>query len=201
MKTSNLCTEIVQFTSREQTAVCTLASIAVPRFASSTNEFDFDGLHATTKLAVQGLNALIDIGDYPTPEARLSAEQTRALGVGVQGLADVFMITHVPFGSSLARDLNTAIFECVYHAAYEASAELARLDGAYPLFSGSPASCGRLQHDLWPEDVESGRYDFARLRESIREYGLRNSMLTAQMPTASTSRLLGNFDGTEPYTR
>ncbi|TFK80003.1 ribonucleoside-diphosphate reductase large subunit [Polyporus arcularius HHB13444] len=200
VKTSNLCTEIVQFSSREQTAVCTLASIAVPRFAHPTEEFDFEGLHETTKLAVQGLNQLIDMDNYPTPEARMSAQKTRALGVGVQGLADAFMISRIPFGSSLARDLNTAIFETVYHGAYEASTELAQLDGPYPLFEGSPASGGTLQHDMWPEEVESGRYDFGRLRTSIKTYGLRNSMLTAQMPTASTSRLLGNFDGTEPYT-
>ncbi len=201
IRTSNLCTEIVQYASQEQTAVCTLASVAVPRFVRSNGSYDFDGLHAVTKLAVYGLNGLIDVASYPTPEACASAEGTRALAIGAQGLADAFMALGMPFGSPRARELNVAIFETIYHAAYEASCELARRDGPYPLFAGSPASSGRLQHDMWPGTTTSNRYDFGALREHIQEHGLRNSMLTAQMPTASTARLLGNCDGVEPYTR
>ncbi len=201
IKTSNLCTEIVQYASQEQTAVCTLASVAVPRFVQSDGSYDFDGLHATAKLAICGLNALIDVASYPTPESRASAEQTRALGLGVQGLADAFMASGMPYSSARARELNVAIYETIYHAAYEASNDLARQHGAYRLFPGSPASFGRLQHDMWTEVTSSGRYDFAALRELVQAHGLRNSMLTAQMPTASTARLLGNFEGTEPYTR
>ncbi len=201
MRTSNLCTEIVQFASREHTAVCTLASVAVPRFVHPNGTYDFGGLHAVTKLAVYGVNAVIDVASYPTPEATTSAEETRALAIGVQGLADAFMALGMPFSSLRARELNVAIFETIYHAAYEASCELARRDGPYPLFSNSPASLGRLQHDMWPGTTTSNRYDFAVLRSQIQQYGLRNSMLTAQMPTASTARLLGNCDGVDPYTR
>ncbi|KAI0712985.1 ribonucleotide reductase [Cerioporus squamosus] len=200
IKTSSLCAELVQFASPDQTAVCTLASVAAPRFVQPSGTYDFDGLHSVTKLAVQGVNALVDAADYPTTESRASAEKTRAVAVGVQGLADVFMQCKVAYASSLARDLNIAIFETIYHAAYQASCELAKTDGPYPLYDGSPASEGRFQHDMWPGDAETGRYDFGVLREQIRAHGLRNSMLTAQMPTASTARLLGNFDATEPYT-
>ncbi len=135
IKTSNLCTEIVQFSSREQTAVCTLASIAAPRFVQPSGGFDFDGFHSITKLAVLGVNALIDAADYPTSEARASAVNTRAVAVGVQGLADVFMQCKVAFTSSIARDLNIAIFEAIYHAAYETSCELSKEHRPYLLHS------------------------------------------------------------------
>ncbi|RPD53766.1 ribonucleotide reductase large subunit R1ii [Lentinus tigrinus ALCF2SS1-7] len=200
VRTSNLCTEIVQYASEDITAVCMLASIAAPRFVSSTGQYDFEGLHAVTKLAVLGVNALLDVARYPTEAAKASASNTRAVGVGVQGLADVFKACGLSFTCAKARELNIRIFETIYHASYEASVDLAAQSGPYIRFPGSPASMGRLQHDMWKGDFGSGRYDFARLRERIVEVGLRNSMLTAQMPTASTARLLGNFDGVEPYT-
>ncbi|RPD77255.1 ribonucleotide diphosphate reductase large subunit 1, partial [Lentinus tigrinus ALCF2SS1-7] len=200
VRTSNLCTEIVQYASQHITAVCTLASIAAPQFVSSSGEYDFDTLHAVTKLAVVGVNALLDAACYPTDATRASASNTRAVGVGVQGLADVFKACGLSFTCPRARELNIAIFETIYHASYEASVELAAEAGPYIRFPGSPASTGRLQHDMWPNHVGSGRYDFAHLRKQVVDVGLRNSMLTAQMPTASTARLLGNFDGVEPYT-
>lgn len=201
MQTSNLCTEIVQYSSEDHTAVCTLASVALPRFVRADRSYDFDALHAVVKLAVCGTNALIDEADYPTTESTESALQTRAVGIGGQGLADVFMASGIAFSSPEARSLNLAIYECIYHAAYEASCELAERDGFYELYHGSPAATGRLQHDMWQDVKLTGRYDFNALRDRIQDHGLRNSMLTAQMPTASTARLLGNCDGTEPYTR
>ncbi|RPD52381.1 ribonucleotide reductase large subunit, partial [Lentinus tigrinus ALCF2SS1-6] len=200
VRTSNLCTEIVQYASQDITAVCTLASVAAPRFVLSAGGYDFDALHAVTKLAVVGVNALLDVAHYPTEAARASAFNTRAVGVGVQGLADVFKACSLSFTCARARELNMQIFETIYHASYEASVELAQQSGPYIHFPGSPVSTGRLQHDMWTAQVESGRYDFAHLRKQVVEVGLRNSMLTAQMPTASTARLLGNFDGVEPYT-
>ena len=154
-----------------------------------------------TKLAVRGADALIDSADYPTEETMESALQTRAIGVGGQGLADVFMASGMPVASPKARSLNVAIYETIYHAAYEVSCELAQQHGCYPLYPGSPALSGRLQHDMWADAKPMGRYDFDLLRSRILEHGLRNSMLTAQMPTATTAKLLGNFDGAEPYSR
>ncbi|RDX47464.1 alpha subunit of ribonucleoside-diphosphate reductase [Lentinus brumalis] len=200
VRTSNLCTEIVQFSSSTHTAVCTLASIAVARFVQSDRTYDFAELHSTVRLAVLTTNALLDQGTYPDSVCAKSVADTRAIGIGVQGLADTFMASELPFHSNGARQLNREIFETIYHAAYETSCELAAEHGAYPLYSGSPAAQGTLQHDMWNDVVLSGRYDFDVLRANIRVHGLRNSMLTAQMPTASTAKLLGNFDGTEPYT-
>ena len=181
--------------------MCTLASVALPQFVRADGAYDFEGLHAITKLAVRGADALIGGACYPTPEAMESALETRAIGVGGQGLADVFMALGLPLASVQARSLNIAIYEAIYHAAYEVSCELARQHGCYPLYDGSPASSGCLQHDMWPDVKLTGRYDFVSLRAQIDEYGLRNSMLTAQMPTASTAKLMGNFDGAEPYSR
>ena len=191
----------MQYSSDDHTAVCTLASIALPRFVGTGGVYDFEGLHATTKLVVRGADALIDAADYPSGEATDSALQTRALGIGGQGLADVFMASGMPFSSEQARTLNIAIYETIYHAAYEASCELAMVHGYYPLYPGSPASAGRLQHDMWPDTRLTGRYDFGLLHAQIDDHGLRNSMLTAQMPTASTAKLLGNVDGAEPCSR
>ncbi|RPD57993.1 PFL-like glycyl radical enzyme, partial [Lentinus tigrinus ALCF2SS1-6] len=198
IRTSNLCTEIVQFTSATHTAVCTLASIAVPRFAAREQAYDFDALYSTTRLAVLCTDALLDNGTYPGV-CKLSATQTRALAIGVQGLADTFMICNIPFDSESARTLNREIFETIYHAAYSTSCELAEQRGPYPLYADSRASRGTLQHDMWSNVVLTGRHDFSALRERILRHGVRHSMLTAQMPTASTAKLLGNFDGTEPY--
>ncbi len=201
VRTSNLCTEIVQFSSPTHTAVCTLASIAVPRFVRPDRTYDFDSLHATARLAVLTTNAILDRSSYPNEICTESVANTRAIGVGVQGLADAFMISELPFNSNGARQLNREIFETIYHAAYDTSCELAERHGPYPLYPNSPAARGILQHDMWTDAVLSGRYDFEDLRKRVLLHGLRNSMLTTQMPTASTAKLLGNFDGTEPYTR
>ncbi len=146
-------------------------------------------------------DALLDRSTYPTDACRWSVVDTRAIGVGAQGLADAFMASSLPFQSNGARQLNREIFECIYHAAYSTSCELAEHHGPYPLYPESPASRGVLQHDMWSNVVLSGRYDFEALRERVHLHGLRNSMLTMHMPTASTAKLLGNFDGVEPYTR
>lgn len=197
---TNLCTEIVQHISRDTTAVCTLSSIVLPSFVTEDEEFDFDALHRITKIVVRNTDRVIDINEYPTPQARRSAEDTRAMGVGVQGLADVFMMMHIPYDSDDAVRLNRKIFETIYHAALDESCDLARSNGAYPKWPGSPASNLQLQFDLW-NVVPSTRYDWAALKARMATYGLRHSMLTAQMPTAATSQLIGVNDGTEPYTR
>lgn len=163
--------------------------------------YDFDSLHAIARLAVLTTNAILDRSSYPNDICTQSVANTRAIGVGVQGLADAFMISELSFNSSGARQLNREIFEAIYHAAYDASCELAERDGPYPLYPNSPAARGVLQHDMWADVVLSGRYDFDALRDRVLLHGLRNSMLTTQMPTASTAKLLGNFDATEPYTR
>ncbi len=201
VRTSNLCTEIVQFSSPTHTAVCTLASVAIARFVRPDRTYDFDSLHETARLAVLTTNAILDRSTFPNDICTQSVADTRAIGIGVQGLADTFMISDLPFDSTGARQLNREIFEAIYHAAYDASCELAERDGPYPLFPNSPAANGILQHDMWSDVVLSGRYDFDALRKRIVLHGLRNSMLTTQMPTASTAKLLGNFDATEPYTR
>ncbi len=191
----------MQFSSPTHTAVCTLASVAVPRFVRLDRTYDFDSLHATVRLAVLTTDAILDRSTYPTEACRRSVTDTRSIGIGAQGLADAFMASELPFQSNGARQLNREIFECIYHAAYSTSCELAEHAGPYPLYVDSPASRGVLQHDMWPGVVLSGRYDFDELRTRVRSHGLRNSMLTTQMPTASTAKLLGNFDGVEPYTR
>lgn len=181
--------------------MCTLASLSLPAFIRHDKSFDFDGLHDTTKLATLTTNAFVDHNHYATNTSRQSALNTRALGIGAQGLADTFMACNIAFDSPAARVLNKKIFETIYHAAYDTSCDLAERDGPYPFYAGSPAERGILQHDMWRTDSLSGRYDFDALRLRVAKYGLRNSMLTAQMPTASTAKLLGNFDSVEPYTR
>ncbi|RDX51351.1 putative ribonucleoside-diphosphate reductase large chain [Lentinus brumalis] len=200
LQTSNLCTEILQSSSTKEPAVCTLASIAIPRFVRLDRSYDFDALHALTRLVVLTADALLDRNDYPTDGARRSAMNTRPIGIGVQGLADVFLASGLPFQSTEARQLNKDIFETIYHAAYQTSCDLAEQLGPYPLYPKSPAARGILQPDMWEDVVLSGRHDFDTLRSRISLHGIRHSMLTAQMPTASTAKLLGNFDSTEPYT-
>ncbi|TFK81335.1 ribonucleoside diphosphate reductase large subunit, rr1, partial [Polyporus arcularius HHB13444] len=200
IRTSNLCTEIVQFSSPSHTAVCTLASIAVARFVRPDRTYDFDALHTTARLAVLTTNAFLDRSSYPNEICAQSVADTRAIGIGVQGLADAFMASDLSFHSNGARQLNREIFEAIYHAAYDTSCSLAEQHGPYPLYAKSPAAHGTLQHDMWDDVVLSGRYDFDSLRRRILQHGLRNSMLTTQMPTASTAKLLGNFDSIEPYT-
>ncbi|MDX2084997.1 MAG: ribonucleoside-diphosphate reductase subunit alpha [Candidatus Melainabacteria bacterium] len=204
IKSSNLCTEIVEYTSADEVAVCNLASIALNRFVSPAHNtqaarFDFERLHAVAKVVTRNLNRIIDINHYPLEEAQRSNFRHRPIGIGVQGLADAFILMGHPFESAEARALNREIFETLYHGALEASCELAEKEGSYETYVGSPASQGQLQYDLW--QVTPGmRWDWATLKQKIATHGLRNSLLLAPMPTASTSQILGNNECFEPYT-
>merc|ERR1711920_1070951 len=199
---SNLCTEIIEYTSEDEVAVCNLASIALSAFAKSDSEpYDFQGLYKVTKVATRNLNKVIDRNYYPVEEARCSNMRHRPIGLGVQGLADAFMVMRLPFESASAQRLNEDIFETIYFAACEASCELAERDGAYETRDGSPASKGQLQFDLWGTTPKSGRWDWTGLKERIAKHGLRNSLLVAPMPTASTAQILGNNESFEPYTQ
>merc|ERR1711972_485800 len=199
---SNLCTEIIEYTSPEEVAVCNLASIALPAFVQSAEQtYDFDGLYRVTKVATRNLNKVIDRNYYPIIEARNSNMRHRPIGLGVQGLADAFLLMRLPFESEAAKRLNEDIFETIYFAACEASCELAAVDGAYETYKGSPASKGQLQFDLWGRTPKSGRWDWAGLKARIAKHGLRNSLLVAPMPTASTAQILGNNESFEPYTQ
>ena len=203
IKCSNLCTEIVEYSAPDEVAVCNLASIALPTFVEKKQnqapEFNFQKLHDVTKVVAKNLNKIIDINYYPVEEARRSNMRHRPIGVGVQGLADAFLALRMPFDSTDAKHLNIQIFETIYHAAVEASAELAEIEGHYETYPGSPASKGLLQYDLWgvtPTDL----WDWDELKEKVAKHGLRNSLLCAPMPTASTSQILGNNECFEPYT-
>jgi ribonucleoside-diphosphate reductase subunit M1 len=199
IKSSNLCTEIVEYSSPDETAVCNLASIALPTYISD-GKYDFQKLHDVAKVVAFNLNRIIDVNYYPIPEARKSNMRHRPIGIGVQGLADAFMMLRLPFDSPAAKELNIQIFETIYHAALEASSDIAAVDGPYETYEGSPASQGQLQYDLWgvtPTDL----WDWATLKEKIAKTGLRNSLLVAPMPTASTSQILGFNECFEPYTR
>jgi len=198
---SNLCTEIIEYTSADEVAVCNLASIALSAFAKKDEPYDFNGLYNVTKVATRNLNKVIDRNYYPIKEARHSNMKHRPIGLGVQGLADAFMIMRLPFESEGAKKLNEDIFECIYFAACEASCDLAELNGAYETFAGSPASKGQLQFDLWNRTPKSGRYDWTALKAKIAKFGMRNSLLVAPMPTASTAQILGNNESFEPYTQ
>merc|ERR1711933_256144 len=199
---SNLCTEIVEYTSAGEVAVCNLASIALSAFAKGEGQpFDFDGLYNVTKVATRNLNKVIGRNYYPVEEARRSNMRHRPIGLGVQGLADAFMIMRLPFESDVAKKLNEDIFETIYFAACEASCELSERDGPYETFAGSPASKGQLQFDLWGRTPKSGRWDWTILKTKIAQHGLRNSLLVAPMPTASTAQILGNNESFEPYTQ
>jgi ribonucleoside-diphosphate reductase alpha subunit len=199
---SNLCTEIIEYTSADEVAVCNLASIALSAFAKGEGQpYDHEGLYNVTKVATRNLNKVIDCNYYPVVEARRSNMRHRPIGLGVQGLADAFLIMRLPFESDAARRLNEDIFETIYFAACEASAELAERDGPYETFASSPASKGRLQFDFWGRTPKSGRWDWAALKAKIVATGLRNSLLIAPMPTASTAQILGNNESFEPYTQ
>ncbi|KAJ7451670.1 ribonucleotide reductase alpha subunit [Mycena latifolia] len=198
IKSSNLCTEIIEYSAPDETAVCNLASIALPSFISN-GKYDFQRLHDITKVVAFNLNRIIDVNYYPIPETRRSNMRHRPIGVGVQGLADVFLALRMPFESTAAKELNQQIFETIYHGALEASAELAERDGPYESYQGSPASQGELQYDMWGV-TPSPLWDWAALKAKIAKSGLRNSLLTAPMPTASTSQILGNNECFEPYT-
>ena len=198
IKSSNLCTEIIEYTSPDEVAVCNLASISLPMFVND-GKFDFEKLHDVTRVITRNLNKIIDINYYPIKEAENSNFRHRPIGIGVQGLADAFILMKFPFDSDGARQLNKDIFETIYHAAVYESCELAKLNGAYSSFEGSPASKGILQFDMW-DCIPSDRYDWNGLKQDIVKNGMRNSLLLAPMPTASTSQILGNNECIEPYT-
>ncbi len=200
IRSSNLCTEIIEYTAPDEVAVCNLASLALPRFVQGPTEFDHQKLYEVTYTATNNLNKVIDINAYPVPEARRSNLRHRPIGLGVQGLADVFIKMRLPFDSAAARQLNKDIFETIYFAALSASKDLAKQQGAYETFAGSPASEGKLQFDLWGVAPTSGRWDWDKLKKAIQQHGLRNSLLLAPMPTASTAQILGNNECFEPYT-
>ena len=202
IKSSNLCTEILEYTDKDETSVCNLASIALPKYVNKElRTFDFKKLHEVTKTVTKNLNRVIDRNFYPVETARRSNMKHRPIGLGVQGLADVFILCGLPFDCDDSRTLNVHIFETMYHAALEASSELAEIDGSYESFEGSPASQGILQPDMWEGVTKfSGRYDWDAMRERVKTKGLRNSLLMAPMPTASTAQILGNNECFEPYT-
>ncbi|CAN6245712.1 unnamed protein product [Urochloa humidicola] len=218
IKSSNLCTEIIEYTSPSETAVCNLASIALPRFVrekgvpieshpaklvgssgSKNRYFDFDKLAEITSTVTYNLNKIIDISYYPVENARRSNIRHRPIGIGVQGLADTFILLGMPFDSPEAQQLNKDIFETIYYHALKASADLAAKEGPYETYAGSPVSKGILQPDMW-NVVPSDRWNWSAIREMISQVGLRNSLLVAPMPTASTSQILGNNECFEPYT-
>jgi ribonucleoside-diphosphate reductase alpha chain len=198
IKSSNLCTEIIEYTSPDEVAVCNLASIALPRFVINGN-FDQQKLYEVTYQAALNLNKIIDNNYYPVEEARNSNLRHRPIGLGVQGLADVFILLRLPFESDLAKMLNKNIFETIYFAAMTASKDLAIQEGPYSSFQGSPLSKGLFQFDMW-NVAPSTRWDWDSLRKEVMEHGVRNSLLLAPMPTASTSQILGNNECFEPYT-
>jgi len=200
IKSSNLCCEIVEYSDANETAVCNLASIALPAFVNEkTKEFDYHKLNEVTKVVTNNLNRVIDVNFYPTEKTKNSNFKHRPIGIGVQGLADAFILMNIPFHSEEAKNVNKLIFETIYHGALEKSNEIAILKGSYSSFEGSPASKGILQFDMW-NTSPSERYDWTSLKESIIKHGLRNSLLVAPMPTASTSQILGYNECFEPFT-
>jgi ribonucleoside-diphosphate reductase alpha chain len=198
IKSSNLCTEIIEYTSPDEVAVCNLASLALPRYVIN-GKFDHDKLYEVTYQVTKNLNKIIDNNYYPVPEAEKSNLRHRPIGLGVQGLADVFILLRLPFESDEARQLNKEIFETIYFAAMTASKDLAKVEGPYETFAGSPVSKGIFQFDMW--NVEPTlRWDWYTLKAEVLKHGVRNSLLVAPMPTASTSQILGNNECFEPYT-
>ena len=200
IKSSNLCTEIIEYTSPDEVAVCNLASIALPKFVTEDGKFDHQKLYEITYVVTKNLNKVIDINFYPVPEARKSNMRHRPIGIGVQGLADTFIKLKMPFDSEEARGLNEDIFETIYFASMTASKDLAEKDGKYETFKGSPVSKGIFQFDMWGVTPKSGRWDWDSLKREVKKHGVRNSLLVAPMPTASTSQILGNNECFEPYT-
>ncbi len=201
IRSSNLCTEILEYTSEDEVAVCNLASIALPMFVKD-GSFDHNELFEVTKRVTKNLNKVIDRNYYPVIEAENSNMRHRPVGLGVQGLADAFIMLRLPFTSDDARKLNQEIFETLYFAAVTASMEMAIEEGPYSSFKGSPISEGKFQYELWgiKDDELSGRWDWSALRKQVLKHGVRNSLLVAPMPTASTSQILGNNECFEPYT-
>ncbi|MEC8363786.1 MAG: ribonucleoside-diphosphate reductase subunit alpha [Bacteroidota bacterium] len=201
IRSSNLCTEIIEYTSKDEIAVCNLASISLPMFVKE-GKFDHQELFEVTKRVIKNLNKVIDRNYYPVKEAENSNMRHRPVGLGVQGLADAFIKLRLPFTSEKAKELNQEIFETLYFASLTSSMEISKIDGPYDSYKGSPISNGELQHNMWGiEDKDlSGRWDWTSLRKDIKKYGVRNSLLMAPMPTASTSQILGNNECFEPYT-
>ncbi|MFZ8960581.1 MAG: ribonucleoside-diphosphate reductase subunit alpha [Flavobacteriaceae bacterium] len=201
IRSSNLCTEIMEYTSKDEVAVCNLASIALPMFVKD-GEFDHKALYDVTVRVTKNLNRVIDRNYYPIIEAENSNFRHRPVGLGVQGLADAFIMLRLPFTSEQAKQLNQEIFETIYFAAVSASVEEAKADGPYESYKGSPISQGEFQHNLWgiKDEELSGRWDWGALRKKVKKHGVRNSLLVAPMPTASTSQILGNNECFEPYT-
>ena len=201
IRSSNLCTEIMEYTSPDEVAVCNLASIALPMFVKN-GEFDHKELFRVTKRVTKNLNRVIDRNYYPVKEAENSNMRHRPIGLGVQGLADTFIMLRLPFTCDEAKKLNQEIFETLYFAAVTASMEAAKEEGPYSSYEGSPISNGEFQHNLWgiKDEELSGRWDWNKLRKQVKKNGMRNSLLVAPMPTASTSQILGNNECFEPYT-
>jgi len=201
IRSSNLCTEIMEFTSKDEIAVCNLASISLPMFIEN-GKFDHEALYNVTKRVTRNLNKVIDRNYYPVKEAENSNLRHRPVGLGVQGLADAFIMLRMPFTSDEAKALNQEIFETLYFAAVTASMEMAKEEGPYSTFAGSPMSQGEFQYNMWgmKDEELSGRWNWASLRKEVMEHGVRNSLLVAPMPTASTSQILGNNEAFEPYT-
>ncbi|XP_032878072.1 ribonucleoside-diphosphate reductase large subunit isoform X1 [Amblyraja radiata] len=199
IKCSNLCTEIVEYSSQNEVAVCNLASLALNMYVTADRSYDFNKLADVTRVAVKNLNKIIEVNYYPVPEAEYSNKKHRPIGIGVQGLADAFILMRYPFESKEAQTLNIQIFETIYYAALDASCDLAKELGPYESYPGCPVSKGILQYDMWnvtPTDL----WNWKDLKEKIAKYGVRNSLLIAPMPTASTAQILGNNESIEPYT-
>ena len=199
IKSSNLCTEIIEYTSPDEVAVCNLASLALPKFVQD-GKFDHEKLYEVTYTAAKNLNKVIDRNYYPVPEAEYSNKKHRPIGLGIQGLADTFLLLRMPFESQEAKGLNKDIFETMYFAAMTASKDLAIEEGPYETFKGSPVSKGIFQFDMWGVTPASNRWDWISLKKEVKKHGVRNSLLMAPMPTASTSQILGNNETFEPYT-
>lgn len=200
IKSSNLCTEIIEYTSKDEVAVCNLASLALNKFVTDDGKFDHQKLYEITKVVTRNLNKVIDVNYYPVEEARNSNMRHRPIGLGVQGLADTFIMLRMPFDSEEARRLNEDIFETIYFGAMESSMELAQKNGTYESYKGSPVSKGIFQFDMWGITPKSGRWNWEQLKQDVKKHGVRNSLLLAPMPTASTSQILGNNECFEPYT-
>lgn len=206
IRSSNLCTEIMEYTAEDEVAVCNLASIAIPMFVAEDENgnkfFDHQKLFKVTKKVIRNLDTVIDRNYYPVKEAENSNFRHRPVGLGIQGLADAFIMLRLPFTSEEAKKLNQEIFETLYFAAVTSSMEVAKAKGAYSTFKGSPMSQGEFQHNMWgiKDDELSGRWDWEKLRKNVKKHGVRNSLLVAPMPTASTSQILGNNEAFEPYT-
>ncbi len=200
IKSSNLCTEIVEYTSPDEVAVCNLASIALNKFVKDDMTYDHQKLYEITKVITRNLNKVIDVNYYPVEEARNSNMRHRPIGIGVQGLADTFILMRHAFDSPEAKQLNSEIFETIYFAAMESSMEIAQKEGPYKTYEGSPVSKGIFQFDMWGVIPSSKRWDWTKLKREVKKHGVRNSLLLAPMPTASTSQILGNNECFEPYT-